>query len=70
MNAKNVVYFGCFRIEHIPKEIRKFIGNKNKSKYNLSNLKFIVMFSINTVNLKKLKYYIFFKKIKSFFCLQ
>ena len=28
-NAKNVTYFDSFGVEHIPKEIRKFIGNKN-----------------------------------------
>ena len=29
MNAENVTYFDSFRVEYIPKEIRKFIGNKN-----------------------------------------
>ena len=29
MNAENVTYFDSFGVEHIPKEIRKFIGNKN-----------------------------------------
>ena len=29
MNAKNVIYFGSFAVEHIPKEIRKLIGNNN-----------------------------------------
>ena len=29
VNAKNVTYFDSFGVEHIPKEIRKFIGNKN-----------------------------------------
>ena len=29
MNAKNVTYFDSFGIEHIPKEIKKFIRNKN-----------------------------------------
>ena len=29
VNAKSVTYFGSFGVEHIPKEIRKFIGNKN-----------------------------------------
>ena len=28
-NAKKVTYFDSFGVEHIPKEIRKFIGNKN-----------------------------------------
>ena len=28
-NAKNVIYFDSFGVEHTPKEIRKFIGNKN-----------------------------------------
>ena len=29
MNAKNVTYFDSFGVEHIPKELRKFIGNKS-----------------------------------------
>ena len=28
-NNNNVNYFGSFGVEHIPKEIKKFIGNKN-----------------------------------------
>ena len=29
VNAKNIVYFDSFGVEHIPKEIKKFIGNIN-----------------------------------------
>ena len=29
MNAESATYFDSFGVEHIPKEIRKFIGNKN-----------------------------------------
>ena len=29
VNAENVTYFDSFGVEHIPKEIRKIIGNKN-----------------------------------------
>ena len=29
VNTEDVTYFERFRVEHIPKEIRKFIGNKN-----------------------------------------
>ena len=29
MNGDNVIYFDSFRVEHIPKEIKKFIGNRN-----------------------------------------
>ena len=29
VNAKNVTYFESFGVENIPKEIEKFIGNKN-----------------------------------------
>ena len=29
VNAKNKTYFDSFGVEHIPKVIRKFIGNKN-----------------------------------------
>ena len=27
--SNNVTYFDSFRVEHIPKEIKKIIGNKN-----------------------------------------
>ena len=30
VNAKNIVYFDSFEVEHIPKEIKKLIRNKNK----------------------------------------
>ena len=29
VNAKNVTYFDTFGVAHIPKEIKRFIGNKN-----------------------------------------
>ena len=29
MNANNIVYFNSFGIEHVPKEIKKCIRNKN-----------------------------------------
>ena len=29
MNAAYVTYFDSFRVAHIPKEIKNFIGNKN-----------------------------------------
>ena len=29
VNAKNITYFDSFGVEYIPKEIKKFIGNKN-----------------------------------------
>ena len=29
VRAENVTYFDSFRLENIPKKIRKFIGNKN-----------------------------------------
>ena len=29
VNDNNVTYFDSFGVEHIPKEIRKFVGNKN-----------------------------------------
>ena len=29
VNASNIVYFDSFGVEHIPKESKKFIGNKN-----------------------------------------
>ena len=32
-NAKNITYFGGFSVEHIPKEIKNFSGNKKYSRY-------------------------------------
>ena len=29
MNAENVAYFDSFRVEHVAKEIRKFLRNRN-----------------------------------------
>ena len=29
VNTKTVMYFDSFGVEHIPKEIKKFINNKN-----------------------------------------
>ena len=29
VNGNDIIYFDSFGIEHIPKEIEKFIGNKN-----------------------------------------
>ena len=29
MNGNNIIYFDSCEIEHIPKDIRKFIGNKS-----------------------------------------
>ena len=29
MNGNNKIYFNSFGVEHTPKEIEKFIGNKN-----------------------------------------
>ena len=29
VNDNNIIYFDTFVVEHIPKEIKKFIGNKN-----------------------------------------
>ena len=29
MNGNNIIYFDSFGVEHIPKEIKKFIGNEN-----------------------------------------
>ena len=29
VNGNDIIYFDSFGVEHIPKEIKKFIGNKN-----------------------------------------
>ena len=29
VHAENVTYFNCFGVEYVPKQIKKFIGNKN-----------------------------------------
>ena len=41
-NAKNIIYFDSFGVEHIPKEVRKFIGNKNIATniYRMYNIHF------------------------------
>ena len=28
-NSSEIAYFDCFGVEHVPEEIREFIGNKN-----------------------------------------
>ena len=33
MNGENVTYFDSFGVEHIPREIKKFIGKKYYKKY-------------------------------------
>ena len=39
VSDNNIIYFDSFGVEHIPKEIKKFIGNKNVTtniiEYNL-----------------------------------
>ena len=32
MNGNDIIYFESFGVEHIPKEIKEFIGNKNIKK--------------------------------------
>ena len=29
VNSNNIIYFDSFKVEHIPKEIKKFRGNEN-----------------------------------------
>ena len=29
MNGNGIIYFDSFGVEHIPKEMKKFIGNNN-----------------------------------------
>ena len=33
VNNENLTYFDSFRVEHIPKEIKKFIANKSITRY-------------------------------------
>ena len=42
VNAKNITYFDSFGVEHIPKEVRKFSGNKNIATniYRMNNIQF------------------------------
>ena len=45
MNAENVTYFDSFGVEHVPKEVKKIIGNK----YIVANVYRIQVYnSINT----------------------
>ena len=39
VNNKTVTYFDSFGIEHIPKEVKKFIGNRNIISNILQNTK-------------------------------
>ena len=41
VNNKNVTYFDSFGVEHIPKEIMKFIGNEQRSSVKARNKKII-----------------------------
>ena len=43
VNNKTVTYFDSFGIEHIPKEVKKFIGNRNI----ISNIYRIVIFVLD-----------------------
>ena len=42
VNSKNITYFDSFGVEHILKEVRKFIGNKNIATniYRMYNIQF------------------------------
>ena len=42
LNDNNVTYFDSFGVEHIPIEIKKFLGNKNitKSIYENTSIRF------------------------------
>ena len=42
VNSKNITYFDSFGVEHILKEVRKFIGNKNIATniYRMNNIQF------------------------------
>ena len=39
VNNKTIIYFDSFRVEHIPKEIVKFIGNNKKIITNIYRIK-------------------------------
>ena len=45
MNDKNTTYFDSFGVENIPKEMKKFIGNKNiiANIYSIQECHLIVM---------------------------
>ena len=62
VNAENVTHFDCFGVEHIPKEIRKFIGNKivKRSVYRIQaydsimrGYKVFLLFTVSVVMNKK-----------------
>ena len=38
-NKNEIVWFVSFGVEHVPEEIKKFVGNKNNSKHFLSTSK-------------------------------
>ena len=45
MNGDNVTYFDSFGVEHIPKEIKKFIGNRNITTniYRIQQTNYLIM---------------------------
>ena len=47
MNAENVTYFDSFGVEHVPKEVKKLIGNK----YIVANVDRIQVYNSIDTNL-------------------
>ena len=61
VNGNNIIYFNSLGVEHIPKEIRKFIGNKNIITNIFNKIFYILSFVVSKENLKNIKYHIFWK---------
>ena len=42
VNGNNIIYFDSFGVEYIPKEINKFMGNKEYSIYRIQAYNLII----------------------------
>ena len=70
VNGNNIIYFESFRVEHIPREIKKLIGNKsitNIYRIQAYNSIMCIYFYIGFIDfmLKKLKFARLYKFIFS-----
>ena len=62
VNGNNIIYFDSFGVEHIPKEIKKFIGNKKiiTDIYRIQaddSIMCVCFFIIEKLKVKSLLYY-------------
>ena len=56
VNNNSVTYFDSFGVEHIPKEIKKFTGNKKSTTY-MTEYKPLIQWFCNYQNLSEIRLY-------------